>query len=285
MDGFIALRRRVQDPTADADRPSMKAFALVSALISGGCLLSGCAGTGTSAGSGAGPSQAASSSNSLAAKASSAAGRAPSRAQALAFARAVNLSASDIPEASIAPKRSSAPRANERSEERACERLVTHQHLFPRSHLAEASSPRLKRGRELEVEEMSSSVIVLSNARTIPSIFAALQTPAVRACFARALTRNFSEKAVREAHWGRFEISKIPISAPGADALVGLRVAGTLSFSYTEVTLPFYVDVLGFAIGHAGVTLTAFSMTQPVPATTEQELVGLLLARAKGHPI
>jgi hypothetical protein len=38
-------------------------------------------------------------------------------------------------------------------------------------------------------------------------------------------------------------------------------------------------------MGRAEVALTATSATQPVPATTEQELLALLLARARAHPL
>jgi hypothetical protein len=59
----------------------------------------------------------------------------------------------------------------------------------------------------------------------------------------------------------------------------------TLNIPFNEVSVPIYVDVLGFAIGRAEVALTAMSVTQPVPASTEQELLTLLLARARAHPL
>ncbi len=198
---------------------------------------------------------------------------------------AVKLSASDIPESSLAPKLSHTSSAHERSEEHVCERLAPHGDLLATHRVARASSPWLKRGQELETEEIGSAVTVLTNERAFAGAFRALRSPAIRACLARVLTRHFSERAVREARWGRFEISKIPISAPGATATLGLRVTGTLNFAYTEVSLPVYVDVLGFAVGHAGVLLSAASVTQPVPTVTEQELVALLLARTKAHPL
>lgn len=265
--------------------PSMKPFALMLALVSGSCLLSACGSTNTAksdsatAGNSYGSSAAAAVSRGLTAT------RAPSRAQALEFVHAVNLSASDIPESSIAPKLSHSSNMREKSEEHVCERLAPHADLSLKHHLAEASSPRLERGQELETEEIRSGVTVVSDEHTVARAFNALQTPAIRACLARVFTHNFSEKAVREAHWGRFRITKIPISAPGTTTTIGLRVTGTLHFAYTEVSLPFYSDVLGFAIGHVGVAFTATSVTQPVPTATEQELVALLLARAKAHPL
>jgi len=204
----------------------------------------------------------------------------PSRARAIAFARAVNLSASDIPGASIAPRRATASDARERREYRACERSVDQGH-----HLVDDSSRELKRGQELETEEISSGVTVLADERALAREFSELGRAALRECLARALTRNFSEKAVRDAHWGRVTITRLPVDAPGASATIGLRILVMLNFPFSEVSVPIYVDVLGFAMGPAEVALSATSVTQPVPAATERELLALLLARARAHPL
>jgi hypothetical protein len=54
---------------------------------------------------------------------------------------------------------------------------------------------------------------------------------------------------------------------------------------YNEVSVPLYVDVVAFALGPAQVAMSAASITQPVPAATERQLLALLLARAKAHPL
>jgi hypothetical protein len=210
------------------------------------------------------------------------ASRAPTRPQALAFAHAVNLSASDIPEASVEAKRASASDASERREDRSCERFVgssaTHK-------LAEASSPKIKRGEELEIERITSTVTVLSDERAVARQFALLAKPALRECAARALTRNLDDKPISHASWGRVTVSRLPVHAAGATATIGIRIVATLNVPFSEVSVPIYVDVLGFGMGRAEVALTAMSATQPVPATTEQELLALLLARARTHPL
>jgi hypothetical protein len=208
--------------------------------------------------------------------------RVPSRAQALAFAHAVNLSVGEIPEASVESKRASSSDAHERREGGACERLVQLGHPHK---LAEASSPKLRRGRELEIERITSSVTILSDERAVARQFALLSSPRLRTCGARVLARNLDDKRISNARWGHVTVSRLPVSAPGASATVGLRIVTDLNLPFSEVTIPFYVDVLGFAIGHAEVALTATSATQPVPAATEQELLALLLARARAHPL
>jgi hypothetical protein len=244
-----------------------------------GLLLCACAGsTGASTQAQAGSRSA--TAKTVSAHRASAPAAPPSRAQALAFARAVNLTVGDIPEASIETQKAHDSDTGERHALHACERS------FPPSHtLAQASSPKLRRGAELEIERVTSSVQVLRGEVEADRQLALLGMAALRECAARALTASLRDKPIRQARWGRVKLSKLHVSAPGASATVGIRILATLNLPFSEVTVPIYVDVLGFAIGHAEVALTALSVTQPVPANTEQELLALLLARAKATPL
>jgi hypothetical protein len=208
--------------------------------------------------------------------------RAPSHAQALAFVHAVNLTVGDVPEASVEAKRRLSETVSERHEEQACERRPGWGHPHT---LAEASSPKLKRGQELEIERITSSVAVLSDERAVVRQFALLATPAVRKCLARVLTHNLDDKQISNARWAHVAVTRLPVRAPGAAATFGIRVVATLEIPFNEVAVPIYVDELGFAIGRAGVELSTISVTQPVPATTERELLALLLARAHAQPL
>jgi hypothetical protein len=204
---------------------------------------------------------------------------APSRAQALAFAHAVNLTAGDVPETSVQTRRSRGSDATERREYAACGRGLE----GPK--IAKASSPKLTRGRELEVEQFSSTVEVMRSERTVASEFSLVTSPALRKCFAHVLARNLDDKAIGEARWGRVSVSRLAVHAPGATESAGLRIMVVLDVPFSEITVPVYFDVLGFAIGRVEVGVSAVSATQPVPAATEQELVSLLLARAKSTPL
>lgn len=212
----------------------------------------------------------------------SAAGRPPSRTQALEFARAVNLTVGDIPEATVERKRKGGSDAVEKREYRACEKLAG---SGKTQTVAEASSLRLRRGQELETEQITSAVTVLSNEGAVEREFALLGSPALRKCAARALTHNIDDKSIRNARWGRVTVSKLPVHAPGTDATFGIRIVAKLNLPFSEVSVPIYFDVLGFAIGRAEVALTATSITQPVPSSTEQELFALLLSRARARPL
>jgi hypothetical protein len=243
-------------------------------------LLCGCgAGQTASASGGGGSTQTSSAATRRAHSSKSAtAPRRPSRAQALAFVREVNLSVGDLPEASVEAKRSRGVSAVERLEERRCG-------LDQGAKLVQGSSPRLKRGKEPEVERISSSVEVMRSERTVASEFASVASPALRKCLARVLTRNLQDKSISDARWGRVTVSKLAVRAPGASRTAGLRITVVLNLPLDEVSVPVYSDEMAFAVGPAEVTLSAFSATQPVPATTEQELVSLLLARAQAQPL
>jgi hypothetical protein len=199
------------------------------------------------------------------------------RAQALAFARAVNLTAADVPEARASRKKERGEGPRERREMKRCEP--------PHSGrpLAEVDSPKLTRGEQLETEEIRSYVGVAASGRTAHQALALFTSRAVRACIARALSRAFATRNVRGARWGRVSVLPLSAPAPGADAAVGVRISVALSIEYNEVSVPLYVDVVGFALGPADVAMSAMSITQPLPAATEQELLALLLARARAH--
>jgi hypothetical protein len=203
-------------------------------------------------------------------------------ADARAFARAVNLTAADIPGGSVERRKGNQARLGpaERVELARCERGASRGH-----RLLETDSPLIKRGNELETEEIRSYVTVLAHGRRAAVELPPLESRGVRECVARVLTRYFADRSVREAHWGRFTISGLPVQAPGADGAIGIRVETTLTLTFSEVTVPIYFDLLGFTSGPAVVSLWAVSVTQPVPAATEQRLLSLLLARAQLHPL
>jgi hypothetical protein len=197
------------------------------------------------------------------------------KARALAFARAVSLTAADIPGASI-----DRVRAHFEPEEKG---RLSRCEGNPRKQpsLADVPSANLKRGSELESEWFRSYVTVLARGRNAAPELSTSKSRSERECIARALTRRFAGRSLGEARWGRFSISRLPIQAPGPQTTVGFRVATTLSFTFSEITAPLYMDVFGFGSGPVAVGLLAVSGTQPVPEATEQRLVSLLLERAQ----
>jgi hypothetical protein len=205
----------------------------------------------------------------------------PTRAQALAFARAVNLTAADIPEGRVS-KKDRKPKSNPggRREFETCVGGPWSEH-----NLADVQSPQFLRGQELETERISSDVTVATSMGAADHVLATFQRADVRHCLARLMTRTLGRTAIPNAHWGPVAVYALPMQAPGSGGRVGLRIAMTVNIPANEVTLPAYVDLLGFAWGPAEIGLTAISVTQPVPAEVERQLLSTLLARARSHTL
>lgn len=59
----------------------------------------------------------------------------------------------------------------------------------------------------------------------------------------------------------------------------------TVTCTYSEMSVPVYIDFFVFTLGPAEVTVTAASPIQPEPETTDRQLMQLLLDRAKASPL
>ena len=87
--------------------------------------------------------------------------------------------------------------------------------------------------------------------------------------------------AQRQALPGPVSISSGTPPAPGAQGSFGWRITAT--FGAGPIRLPLYVDILGFVLGPARVTLVSSGALRPFPAVLQQRLYTLLLARASAH--
>lgn len=200
------------------------------------------------------------------------------KARALAFAHAVNLTAGDVAEAKVSHSRESP------DHEPAQCGIAGAQH-----ELVGAQSPKLTRGSELEVEEISSGVNVARGARYAASDIAVLRSAKGRGCLERDLIRHYLDhtvgKRADDARIGKIQLSPLPLQAPGTSGSVGVRITETVTYSYSETSIPVYIDFFLFTLGPAEVTVTAVSPVQPEPETTDRQLMQLLLERAKSTPL
>lgn len=200
------------------------------------------------------------------------------KARALAFARAVNLTAADVPEAKASNRRESS------DHERTPCGLAGPQH-----ELVSVPSAKLTRGTELEVEEIASAVDVVNSERFAAGDIAVLRSDKGRGCLEHELIRRYLDHAVGkradDARIGRIQLSPLPVDAPGTTGSAGVRITETVTYSYSETSVPVYIDFLVFTLGPAEVTVTAVSPVQPEPEATDQQLLQLLLKRAKATPL
>jgi hypothetical protein len=207
-------------------------------------------------------------------------GSSPAKQRALAFARAVNLTASDVPGFS--------PGARE-NKSSASEKRLEHQMMQcaglsgSGKAVLEAGSPDFRLKHQIVDLSVNSEVSVQASAAQAQQGLAAIRSPHTRGCFSRYLTQLFDGEQVKGAKAGPVTVQSGTPPAPGTSGGFGLRVTAT--FIVHGIKVPVYLDFLGFVEGTSEVTLTSSGLLQPFPASIQQHLFALLLARAKAHPL
>jgi len=235
-------------------------------------LLAGCGGTSNTATGGAEQG-----------KSRGAAGRAPTRAQALAFARAVNLTSADLPGFRHSPKHDSETQREKRFTDRLrrCAGLSGSASRGPRGALAEQDSGAFRLRRDVLELAVSSEVSVERRPDLAVRQLAVIRSKRVRECFASYLNLVLRSESHAGATLKPVSIQAGTPPAPGATGSFGWRI--TEPFTVRGVRLSLYVDILGFVIGPARVTLVSSGAVRPFPAEVQQRLFALLLARARAQ--
>jgi hypothetical protein len=212
-----------------------------------------------------------------------AAARAPTRAQALAFARAVNLTAADLPGFRHSPKHDSETQREKRFSERLrrCAGVRGSDSGRTGGALAEQDSGSFRLRRDVLELSVSSEVSVARRADLAARELAVIRSRRVRDCFA-----SYLNLVLRSERHGGATLKPVSIQAgtppaPGAAGSFGWRI--TEPFTVRGVRLSLYVDILGFVIGPARVTLVSSGAVRPFPAQIQQRLFALLLARASAQ--
>jgi hypothetical protein len=201
-------------------------------------------------------------------------------AQAAAFAGAVNLKPTDVP--GFAPSPSHQPESSrERSLQRELQRCAGP--LPFGGGVLDAQSPAFKLKRGVVDLSVSSEVAVARTSALAARALSALNAPHVRRCFSRYLDVLLAGQRYRGAVPQPVSILTGTPPAPGASASFGWRV--TASFSLKGITVSLYSDILGFVLGPARITLVSSGALRPFPATIQQRLYSLLLARARASAL
>jgi hypothetical protein len=203
--------------------------------------------------------------------------RAPlSRSRAIAFARAVNLTAADLADA----------HASSRQEKERPEREFDRCGFVHQRKVASASSPSLKRGSELETEQIGSSVTVYASEAAAQRELAALKTSSGRACAAQLLRRRFVGKTLSNgARVTKVDLTALPVAGPPARSSVGIRLAMWVAPADQEASLPAFGDFFAFTRGPAVISYGVISFAQPEPATVDQQIGARLSNRAGAYSL
>ena len=199
---------------------------------------------------------------------------APTARQLDSFAAAVNLRASDLRGFKATPNRGTED-SSERDLNGKLARCAGSQ-LFGRG--GERSSPRFSRAARLGEVSVASSVSVTSSAAAASQQLRLLQSSRTKACVAHYVELDLRGQTASSGQLGHVSIESGTPPAPGASGSFAWRVSG--SFHIRGLSLPFYMDFLGFTRGAAEVELTSFALPVPFPARGEEDLFRLLLARS-----
>jgi hypothetical protein len=211
------------------------------------------------------------------------AARAPTRDQALAFARAVNLTAADLPGFRHGPKRDTETQREKRFTDRLrrCAGVGGSASAGRGGALAERDSGSFRLRRDVLDLSVSSEVSVERRADLAARELAVIRSRRVRDCFASYLNLVLRSQSHAGATLKPVSIQAGTPPAPGATGSFGWRI--TEPFTVRGVRLSLYVDILGFVIGPARVTLVSSGAVRPFPAGIQQRLFALLLARASAQ--
>jgi hypothetical protein len=149
--------------------------------------------------------------------------------------------------------------------------------------LLDAQSPSFKLRRGILDFGLSSEVSVDRTAASAAAELATIRQERVRRCFS-----NYLDLLLATQRRGAAKLSPVSIAggtppAAGANGSFGWRVVA--SFTVQNVKLSLYVDILGFVVGPARVTLVSSGLLRPLPALVQQRLFSLLLARATSRAL
>lgn len=131
-------------------------------------------------------------------------------------------------------------------------------------------------------ESINSDVSVAPTAVIAVRELQAIREGNTQACLSRYVTLLFRLLANSEGHGmtaSPVRITSFSLPAPGTAGSFGWRMSGMVGLHGIKV--PFDIDIAGFVIGQAEVTLFAAGLPEPVPAATEQRLFVLLVGRAE----
>jgi hypothetical protein len=200
------------------------------------------------------------------------------RPQALAYVHAVNLTAADVPGFTVSSSKESGT-AKEKQLERELLRCVGP--AGSAGKLAQAGSKEFELSHGILQLSVSSEVSVSETPAMAARELTAIRSAHVRGCFA-----HYLGLLLKGQHYGGAAVGPVSVlsgtpPAPGTTGGFGWRLTATLTIR--GLTVPFYLDILGFVYGQATVSLFSSGAVQPFPATAEQHLFTLLLHRAKVH--
>ena len=129
---------------------------------------------------------------------------------------------------------------------------------------------------------ISSETQILPTAALVASDLAAIRRPKALSCLESALGKALETTAPKGSTF-KVSVARLPATLPGTDGVAAVRVTVVFQIKSGSktVTVPAYIDDVGFSLGQAEVSLNVVSTTAPPSAALETRLAVLLVSRAR----
>jgi hypothetical protein len=209
------------------------------------------------------------------------------------YARAVGLHASDVPYFKSIPNEEEEDPEEARKHDRELMRCVgVEEDPEP---LAEVKSPEFGTDSPGELLRVASTVEVGANADRAAQELKLIRSRRAERCLQRVYASAIEEEESSTAEVSDASVSRIRFPAPDIEDGFAYRFAATVTVhrSTSELTayrpaaepnasvkVRIYVDIIGFVVGPASVSLTATGVPTPVSRTLERNLLRVLHQRA-----
>src|SRR5215213_9067965 len=214
---------------------------------------------------------------------SAASAEAIAKVKASDYARAVNLRSSDLPYFGPVEEKEEDPR-EARRRDRELQRCLGVDEQFDET-LAEVESPTYGANSSAAILRVQSLVQVAAEAAENARQLKLIRSRRAEACIQRLYVSMLEEEESGSAEVSRASVSRLSFPSPDLAEGFGYRFTARLTVhgDTTELTasrpsggvaasrtLKVYVDVLGFVVGRAGVTLVASGAPAPVSKNLER---------------
>ena len=129
---------------------------------------------------------------------------------------------------------------------------------------------------------ISSETQILPSAALVASDLAAIRRPKALSCLKNALGKALATTAPKGSTY-TVSVARLPATLPGTDGVAAVRVIAVfrIKSGSKTVTVPAYIDDVGFAYGQAEISLNVISTTAPPSSKLETSLAVLLVDRAR----
>jgi hypothetical protein len=210
-----------------------------------------------------------------AAAAALAAAKQVSPANATAVATAVNLRHSDLPTLKAQGNPITSQQRQQNAKLTACIGETS-----PSKLLADVQSQDFV-GPSPDTLTISSETQIEPTVAAVTNDLAAIHRPLALTCLRSQLGAALATSAPKNSNYS-ISIARLPATLPGTSGVAAVRVTATFHVKEGSktVTVPAYIDDVGFAYGQAEISLNVVSTLEPPSATLETKLAELLIARA-----